>query len=95
MHAGQIKRTALQSNPLEAKLNIANDKLEASEATVAELRAARSPYDVIIQTAVEVCIQYFKPKAIFLIRLLDKNVLKIIVHNTPCDVRNATAGLYM
>ena len=43
-------------NPLEAKLKIANDKLEASEATVAELRAARSPYDVIVQTAVEVCI---------------------------------------
>ena len=43
-------------NPLEAKLKIANDKLEAPEATVAELRAARSPYDVIVQTAVEVCI---------------------------------------
>ena len=43
-------------NPLKAKLKIAKDKLEASEATVAELRAARSPYDVIVQTAVEVCV---------------------------------------
>ena len=43
-------------NPLEAKLKIANDKLEASEATLTELHAARSPYDVTVKTAVEVCI---------------------------------------
>jgi len=55
------KNRASRSNGLiptlaEAGLKTTNDKLKASEATVAELRAACCPYNVIVQTAVEVCI---------------------------------------
>ena len=54
------KNRASRSNGLiptlaEAGLKTTNDKLVASEATITELRA-RSPYDVTVHTAVEVCI---------------------------------------
>jgi len=43
------------TNPLAAELAETKDKL-VSKATLTELRAACCPYNVIVQTAVEVCI---------------------------------------
>jgi hypothetical protein len=40
---------------LKAEIKATNDKL-VSKATLTELRAACCPYNVIVQTAVEVCI---------------------------------------
>ena len=53
------KNRASRSNGLiptlaEAGLKTTNDNLVAAEATVTELRAARSPYYVIVHTAVKV-----------------------------------------